>query len=165
LASCMLTLTYLLHVLGTSSDVIPEAQRTIREIIEATALDDDGETRQSLISLLSCIEPDSHEPCLRDRWNRVRRTTKECLKASAAIARKRPSNYKVAIHVDRDPAARKALRDAAWATSQLTTTRSRRKGDSQSKSSILSERSKRDVTTAAVKASIEVCKGGRICEV
>ena len=132
--------------------MILEAQRTIREIIEATALDDDGETRQSLISLLSCIEPDSHErqkildggtligvsvalhsaknmlqelflraegedsrdtedshlPCLRDRWNRVRRTTKECLKATAAIARKRPSNYKVAIQniVARGDAAR-----------------------------------------------------------
>jgi E3 ubiquitin-protein ligase UBR4 len=140
LASFVLTLTHLLNVLGTDSDVTPEAHRIIRELIEATALDDDGETRQSLTSLLSCIEPDpeehqkildggtligvlralnsakdmlqellraegegsrctqgDHQTFLRDRWIRVRRTTKECLKASAAITRKRPGNYKVAI--------------------------------------------------------------------
>ena len=75
-------------------------------------------------------------------------------------------DYTLDAAIDRDPAARKALRDAAWATSQLTTTKSRRKGDSRSKSSILSERSKRDVATAAVKASIEVCQcEGDYCEV
>jgi hypothetical protein len=69
-------------------------------------------------------------------------------------------DYTLDAAIDRDPAAKKALRDAAWATSQLTTSKSRHKGDSRSKSSILSERSKRDVATAAVKASIDVRQCG-----
>jgi signal recognition particle subunit SEC65 len=72
-------------------------------------------------------------------------------------------DYTLDAAIDRDPAARKAQRDAAWATSQLTTSKSRRKGESRSKSSILSERSNRDVATAAVKASIDVSHAPDLC--
>jgi hypothetical protein len=65
-------------------------------------------------------------------------------------------DYTLDAAIDKDPTAQKALQNAAWATSQLPSSKARRKGDSRSKSSILSERSKRDVATAAVKASIEV---------
>jgi hypothetical protein len=45
---------------------------------------------------------------LRDRWIRVLQTTKKCLKASVAIIRKRPGNYKEAIQdiIARENAAR-----------------------------------------------------------
>lgn len=65
-------------------------------------------------------------------------------------------DYTLDAAIDRDPKAQKALENAAWATSQLSSSRAKRKGDSRNKSSILSERSKQDVATAAVKASIEV---------
>lgn len=65
-------------------------------------------------------------------------------------------DYTLDAAIDKDPTAQKALQNAAWATSQLPSSKARRKGDSRSKSSILSERSKRDVATAAVKASIQV---------
>lgn len=65
-------------------------------------------------------------------------------------------DYTLDSAIDKDPSAQKALQTAAWATSQLTSSRAKQKGDSRSKSSILSERSKQDVATAAVKASIEV---------
>ena len=65
-------------------------------------------------------------------------------------------DYTLDAAIDRDPVAQKALQNAAWATSQLTRATTHRKGESRSKSSILSERSKRDVATAAVKASIQV---------
>jgi len=67
-------------------------------------------------------------------------------------------DYTLDAAIDKDPSAQKALQNAAWATSQLSSSKAKRKGDSRSKSSILSERSKRDVATAAVKASIEVSR-------
>jgi regulator of nonsense transcripts 1 len=66
-------------------------------------------------------------------------------------------DYTLDSAIDKDPAAQKALQNAAWATSQLTSSKTQRKGESRSKSSILSERTKREVATTAVKASIEAC--------
>jgi len=59
LALCVAALTHLLQVLQTTSEVTPEAYLTIGQLIQATALEDGGETRQSLATLLSYIEPDS----------------------------------------------------------------------------------------------------------
>jgi hypothetical protein len=70
-------------------------------------------------------------------------------------------DYTLDAAIDKDPEAQKAIRNAAWATSQLAL--SRRKGASRSQSSVLSERSKRDVATAAVKASIKVRFSGGHC--
>ena len=67
-------------------------------------------------------------------------------------------DYTLDAAIDKDPAAQKALQNAAWATSQLTSSKTQRKGESRSKSSILSERTKREVATIAVKASIEVSR-------
>lgn len=57
-------------------------------------------------------------------------------------------DYTLDAAVQRDPEAQKAMENAAWATSQLS-----RRGSSGSN---LSLRSKRELATAAVKASIEV---------
>lgn len=65
-------------------------------------------------------------------------------------------SYTIDSAIDKDPSAQKALQNAAWATSQLTSSKSQRKGERKSKSSALSERTKREVATTAVKASIEV---------
>lgn len=60
--------------------------------------------------------------------------------------------------IDKDPAAQKALKNAAWAASQLTKKRPKNKGGGKAAKggSFISERSKREVTTAAVKASLQV---------
>lgn len=60
--------------------------------------------------------------------------------------------------IERDPEAKKALEDAARATSNLrdSSARTNKKGGSRSKVDIASERNKRELATSAVKASIEV---------
>lgn len=51
--------THLLQILQTSSEISSESQETVRTLIETSALEDGSRTRQSLITLLPCIEPDS----------------------------------------------------------------------------------------------------------
>lgn len=60
--------------------------------------------------------------------------------------------------IERDPEAKKALEDAARATSNLrdSSARTNKKGGSRSKVDIAKERNKRELATSAVKASIEV---------
>lgn len=59
LALSVASLTHLLQVLGATSEVSPEAHETIRQLVQGTALEDGGQTRQSLVMLLNYIEPDS----------------------------------------------------------------------------------------------------------
>ena len=124
LALSMTSITHLLQVLRTSSALSPEANETIRQVIEATALKDGGVLRQSLTTMLSCIEAD---PCRQkvildegvlagilkdlrcandilastaaDRWNQVRETMKNCLRVAAGVAGERPGNYKSVVEM------------------------------------------------------------------
>ena len=65
-------------------------------------------------------------------------------------------NHTLDAAIERDPKAQKALEKAAAATSQLSRRRRPSKGSAASLSSSLSERTLRDVATAAVKAANEV---------
>lgn len=68
-------------------------------------------------------------------------------------------DYTLDAAIARDPHAKKALEDATKATSNLrgTSAKPGKKGSGRGKLDIASERNKRDLATAAVKASIEAC--------
>ena len=66
-------------------------------------------------------------------------------------------DYTLDAAIDRDPDAQKALQNAARATSQLAKIQARRgKGETNASNSI-SERTAREIATAAVQLSIQVC--------
>jgi hypothetical protein len=65
-------------------------------------------------------------------------------------------DYTLDAAIERDPNAKKALEEATKATCDLKNLKSGKRAGGKSKLDISSERNKRDIATAAVKASIQV---------